>query len=418
MEQAAFVALGVVCLAVQLAVLWGVGRRRPIGDEKDYIERGGSEDPYAPRDFLRPPVMPWLAAVCLRRGGPSRLRLVIAVVSWLSVAATAVAGWQLGGPAIAILAAALLAVQPERLLLGCHIWPDTLLAFTLAALCVVLTVPTTPAVALAAGGLCTLGVLIRIDFLATLPLLLFAWGPAHGALSTGVMLALLAPPLLALILLSAHNARRYGIPWPDTTWAFNLMVARAETHLGSADRFTINGMVRSTRSQWRHLGTAEVPLRGIEAFLGSLRPPLSFARAVVRRALTMIGPDTFVRMKLLPRDQSYADLPERPRRWLGAVLTIAFPALVSSVLVMAACGAPMPGSFAWPSLGLMAMMVLFHARTRFRVAILPAVCLVAAHALARFWDLAASDPQTAALVFAGGLLLTWALVQIRCSVEL
>ena len=421
MSVSILVALGVVCLVSQLAVLRGIGHRRPIGDENDYLERGRSDDPYAPRLFLRPPILPWLAAFWLRGDRPDaqrRLRLSLALVSFLTVIATAVAGWRLGGAEVAILAALLLTVQPERVLLACHVWPDTLLAFALASLAVVLTLPATPEVALLAGLCCTAGVLIRIDFVAALPLVTAAWWTGHGALPAVVVVALVGPPAVALAVLTIVNARRYGIALPDNTWAFNLMVAQTETRFDTADRFTIDGMVTRTVAAWRELSPAETPRRGLEALWRSLRPPIQFARAVARRLLTMVGPDTFVRMKLLPREQSYGDLGERSRSWWRAVLVPAFPALISVVLVAAIVGGGLPASFAWPSLGLAATMVLFHARTRFRVALLPALCLVAAHELVRFGDLAAIRPLSAALIVAGVAALTWALVQIRCSAEL
>lgn len=263
-------------LAVQLALLWGAGRRRPIGDEAEYLARGAAEDPYALRLFLRPPLLPWLAALCLRgarspEAGSRRLWLLMVVASSLTVAATAVAGWQLGGSTIALLAALLLAVQPERTFLGCHVGPDTLLALVLATLCAVPALPATPAVALAAGALCTLGVLTRIDFLAALTLLAATWWAARGPLTATALLAVLAPPLLALALLAVRNSRRYGIPLPDTTWAFNLMLARNETRLEDGELFTIDGLVARTVEAWAPAAAGGDPPPGSRSSVGN--PP-------------------------------------------------------------------------------------------------------------------------------------------------
>ena len=128
--------------------------------------------------FVRPPLLPWLA-LRLRRGERSAeapLRLVMALASVATVALTGVAGWLCAGPAVALIAALLLALQPERIVIGCHVWPDTLLALVLAALAVVWLAPLPPAAtAWSAGGLALLGLLIRIDFLVVPPILALAW---------------------------------------------------------------------------------------------------------------------------------------------------------------------------------------------------------------------------------------------------
>ncbi len=412
---AAIATLVLAALVAQLGALWKMGTRRPVGDEKACLARGLSPDPYAPRQFLRPPLLPWLSAVCHRGGGngESRLRLLMAVASFLTVALTAIAGWRLGGPEIALLASLLLAVQPERILIGCHIWPESVLAFLLAALLVAHTLPATPALALAAGCLCILGVLTRIDFVVAPPLLLAAWwtqGPP-AAITTA---ALLAPPIIALVWISLRNGRRYGIPLPDTTWAFNLMVASREPGLDGSRPFEIERAILAARTVWLRLRPTQAARRGRTALLEILRSPRDLGRGIVRRLLTLVGPDTFVRQRLLP---TYTDLgPPARRRW-DAALEITFPVLVTTLLIAAAVDLRLPASFAWPSLGMMTAALLFHARTRFRTTALPALSLLAAQGITGLVESLPERPLTAILVVIAAPLLLWALLRIRCSTE-
>jgi hypothetical protein len=412
----AVLAAGVV---VELAALRGMGRRRPIGDEGAYLESATARAAGAlpPQRFLRPPLLPWLAAVC---GDESRLRLLMAAASLLTVALTAAAGWRLGGAELALVAALLLAAQPERILLGCHIWPDTLLALVLAALALTVTFPATePAAALAAGGLVLLGVLIRIDFLVVPPLLLAGWGTPAGPPAPVLAACLLLPSLLGLAALSIRNYRRWGIPLPETTWAFNLMVMGTEAAgLGAPGRFSFEPVIRRTFAEWTRLELAAGPGRGITALRQTVRSPRRLTHGIVRRLLTLAGPDTFIRQKLLPADGAYPDLGERARRRWGVALRVAFPALLTVVLLTAVAGRRPPASYAWPALGLLAVAALFHARTRYRVAALPALSLLAAEGLLRgFAHLSARPWDALPVLLAAGPVL-WALLRIDCSGEL
>lgn len=413
-------------LAVQLAALRGMGRRRPVGDEAAYLEGAAARDPGAPppQRFLRPPLLPWLAALCLRGVPPDRgerrLRALMAAAAVLTPALTAAAGWRLGGPELALAAALLLAAQPERIVLGCHIWPDTLLALVLAALAVAVTFPAAdPAAALAAGALAALGVLIRIDFLVVPPLLLAGWAARAGPPPPLSAACLLVPALLALAALSIRNYRRWGIPLPDTTWAFNLMVMGTEAAgLDAPGRFAFDPVVHRAFSAWTRQDLAAGPRQGLASLGRTVRSPRRLARGILRRLLTLAGPDTFVRQKLLPAAGAYPDLGERARRWWGAALYAAFPALLTVVLAAAVAGRHAPASHAWPALGLLAVAALFHARTRYRVAALPALSLLAAEGLLRgFAHLAARPWDAVPLLLAAGLLLL-ALLRIRCSAEL
>ncbi len=426
----------VMAVLVQVLIWRGMGRRLPIGDEVEYLHRGRSRDPHAPERFLRPPTLPWLAKLSHLQpaSGENRLRLVFATVSCLTIALTAYAGWLLAGPGVALIAAVLFATQPERLLLANHLWPETLLAATLAALAVTQSLPTSTTTALIAGLLVALGVSIRIDFLAALPFLLVAWPEALSlealslealsleALSLATIAALSGPSIVLLAALTIRNFRRYGIALPDTTWSFNLLAAHYET-LAEADRQPgIEQPIADALATWEQLPQAQTSRTGWVALSQLLRSPVRFARGSIRRLLTLIGPDTFIRQKLLPRDAAYPELGDAARHRWERLLKLSLPALIATTLTLSVAGGQPPPSYTWPTLGLVLVSVLFHARTRNRVAFLPILALVASQQIATVGWALARRPESATLVtvsllIAVDLLIFFALIRIRCSQE-
>lgn len=422
---AAVVILG---LALQVATLNGLGQRRPIGDEEEYLSRGRAADPHAPQPFLRPPVMPWLARAAHRASSGShqaetRLRQFVAFISWLTIALTAIAGWLQHGPGVALLAATLLLAQPERLLLANHLWPETLLGAILAALVVLQSQPTCSGTALAIGLLAALGSAIRIDFLIILPCLLLVH--AASGLFWQAAVSLAAPSVLLLIGLAMRNLRRYGVALPDTTWAFNLMAAHCEAQRSPSapPPPSIERPIAEALERWRQLPPPATPREGWTALMALLGSPMGLGRGIVRRLLTLVGPDTFIREKLLPRGAAYPELTDAARRRWSMVLRFSLPALFAVTLTLGVYSQYLPARYAWPTLGLMLVTVLFHARTRNRVAFLPVLSLVAAQLIHQHaWDLA-SRFESGTLATISGLALTAvaltvALSRIRCSREL
>ena len=67
------------------------------------------------------------------------------------------------------------------------------------------------------------------------------------------------------------------------------------------------------------------------------------------------------------------------------------------------------------SLGLMTVAVLVHARTRYRVAILPTLCLLAGEVIVA--SIATAEGPTLVLALAAFVLLTGSLSRIRCGRE-
>jgi len=254
--------------------------------------------------------------------------------------------------------------------------------------------------------------MIRIDFLVAVPFFFGAWSMVYGPPGVFAAAAIFGPLLAALVLLSVRNSRRYGIPLPDTTWAFNLMVAREDACLAGDNRIDIERTVQNAVATWRDLEPREAVRLGLEALGDIFCSPLRFGRGVVRRMLVLVGPDTFIRQRLLPENAAYPDLGQRHRRFWDTALVVATPLLVTMALIGTFAERRNPESFAWPSLALAAAIVLFHTRTRYRVALLPALSLVAAQAIAGLGS-HLGNSLAVALLAAGGAALFWALLRIR-----
>jgi hypothetical protein len=407
-----------LCCALQAAALYGMGRRRPVGDEVDYLANARSREPLAPGKFLRPPALPLLAAWCCRLGrGDDSVRVVMSAASVLTVAFTTASALQLGGATMALAAALLLTAQPERMVLGCHVWPDTLIALVLAAQMWILTVALPGNAGLVVGAiLATVGVLVRIDFVIAVPLFALAWHAEHGGATVLPVLVLVGGPLSALALLTAHNHRRYGRALPDDTWAFNLMVMSQSARASAVGSHLIEPVVTKTEQEWLGLSGAERSRRALGALKDAAGSPGSLLRGLGRRILTLLGPDRFVSQMLLPTHRAYPELAGDWRGRLEFWLKWAFPALVALGVVTSLAGLRPASAYLWPSLGLAFALVMSHTRTRYRVALLPAMSLVAAEGIDRGVRMLADHPVTVALVGVATLGLAAALSRVP-SVE-
>jgi len=404
---------------VALAALFGMGRRRPVGDENEYLRRAGDDDPYAPEPFLRMPLLTWLAVRCGKHGSES-LRLLSAILGALTVVVTAATGWYLGGPHIAIIGSLLLLLQPERILLGCHIWPDTLVALLVATVSLLLVLPVIAdaSLLLPLGVVCALGALTRIDFLIVPPTVTASLLSSGRAIDGAGFFILFAPTLLVLSWCTLRNLRRYGIALPDTTWAFNLMVTGSEIRRDENLGFAIQPIIDQTLPGWSGATAGERRSRAFQSLTSMLRRPGLFAKSVGRRFLALCGPDTFLRYQVLPPERAYPELNDRLRRLLDLALRIAFPLLLTLVVVGALSRRAPPAAYSWPALSLVAVAVVFFARTRYRLVLLPALSLLAAESLATpaagLRDLTTTQ---IALLLSSPLLLV-ALLRIRSSGEL
>ena len=366
-------------LLVTLAALYGLAPRRAVSDESEYLARAVAEDPFRPQPFLRLPLPIWIASR-FRSNPEPRLRGLNVVFSSLTVVLAGSIAWQVGGTQVAILATALLVLHPERTLLACHLWPDGLVALLVSG--VTLSWVLLPALGWAAWGLlalaCALGCLTRIDFVVVLPVL-FYLAISEGSLSPAASLLLMAPAVLALALWSLRNYRRYGIPLPDDTWAFNLMIARAESQRNREQPFALDPIVKEAFTEWR-AGARQRGSRAWEFLKAAVTRPHRIAGGIGRRLLAFCGPDTFVTQKVLPADRAYPGLDEAMRRRLGRLLTVATPL----TFTLAGLGILARGSlppWAWPAASLAVISVLFFTRTRYRIAVLPIAAVLAAQGI-------------------------------------
>ena len=410
------VTIGSLALVLQLAILGGLAPRLLVGDEDEYLSRSRSKDPLDPATFLRPPLLPWMVALCAAGGDEkteARVRLLMALTSVGSVVLTTVAGWHLGGWPVAAVSGGLLLLHPERLILGCHIWPDSPLAMVVALINLALiTSPPVPPLAL--GIACALGVLVRVDAVVLPPLVLLAMA-AQGGLPATSVLGVAAPSAVLLALLTVRNARRYGVVLPDDTWAFNLMVAAEEITDEAPGEFALEPLIARVSGEWSSMTIEGRSRAGLAALGRIVRSPGRVGRSVVRRTLTLIGPDTFVRQKLLGSTTVYPRLGPAGRRLLPAMLQVASPMLVAAIVVGVFLHRP-TAAYAIPSLGLIAVAALAHARTRYRLAVLPTLCLLAAQVSVA--GIATSDTRTLIVALAAFVLLTGLLSRIRRGTEL
>lgn len=362
-STAAVLLVGAAALALEVFVRRGLGRRVPIGDELEYLDRARRDDPYSPTPFLRVPL--FIAFARLARGNGTLTALLLALVTVAGIGLTAWAGHRAAGPAGMLAVGLLYIVLPDRWILSRHLWPDTLLALWQAAI-LMLVVAAAQGETVSPwmfGVLAALAVATRVDAIALLvPLLLVPLfhGPAAGVTA---LVALAAPSVLVLVALSGRNWLRYGIPWPDTTVLFNLRVGAEERRSPNAG---VEQIVGAAWSRWSAQGGSS------EAARESPDSRAAILLGAPRRFVSMLGSDSFARDRLLGnRSGAYPELPATPRALLRGALRVSFPLLVA----LAAGGAVARPEVCREPLILGATILvassLVHARTRFRYSLLP-----------------------------------------------
>ncbi len=342
----------------------------PVGDEAEYLNRGKSPDPYSPTLYIRVPLLPALSLLAHQRcQNPEECLRLFSMLSMLTTVliliamATSLYGWQVG-----LLMALLTLLQPELLIYSRHIWPEAYLSLclTVVTLCLVTLSPGFFQ-AIILGAVAATAFLIRFDQLVILPAVLLTWMTVGYMPDWRSLLCLTLPLLVSWLLLSVRNWRLYGIPWPDTTWVFNLRVAEAELVKPSAGSPVMNGQLISHAIA--AVSEQEKPIPPITHIVSSMRRRGGrFALQVILRGWAYIGPDTFVRQRLFPpTGAAYTKaLPMPFERWLQW----AFPLLFSFAAVLALLGAKAP---VWGSLIVASMLVssLVFTRTRFRAPVIP-----------------------------------------------
>tara|TARA_R110002049_G_scaffold304349_3_gene499476 strand:+ start:4125 stop:5318 length:1194 start_codon:yes stop_codon:yes gene_type:complete len=350
--------------------------RLPVGDEGDYI--GGEERPLAGLLFIR---VPGMAALAHLLGDPAqreaRLRVFMASAGTLCAILVVTAALLIAGWGAAFIAAVLLLVLPERLVLNNHIWPDPLLAFSLAAINLLLVVRIDPTVTAAGlGVLVLLSTITRIDqlVLAIVVPVVFVMREAGTVMQ---LMLIVAPTIVALLACTCWNYYKRGVALPDNTWVFNLRIAEADTRTGQPGT-RVQPLIHSVRAHWQ----PDVPLRAqqVRGTGRSIwRRRKAYVNGVVNRMWSLLGPDSFISERLLlPQGSSYLGLDGRELAFWRFILRYTFPALVAMFLFGILAGAQGVPLLLLPTVALFLAIVSFHSRTRFRIVLIPGLVLCTA----------------------------------------
>jgi hypothetical protein len=392
-STAALLLVGTAALALEVIVRRRLGPRTPIGDELEYLDRARRADPYSPSPFLRVPL--FIAFARLARGDGTLTSLLLFGVALAGIGLTAWAGHLAAGPLGMLAVGLLYTLLPDRWILSRHLWPDTLLALWQAAI-LVLVVAATQGETVSPwlfGGLAGLAVATRVDALALLaPLLLVS--RFHGHSGGGMALvALAAPSLVVLTVLTVWNRSRHRIAWPDTTVLFNLRVGAEERRSPGAG---VEQVVGAAWSKWIRREEDE----------GSVRSRATILLDAPRRLLAMLGADSFARDRLLgSRPGAYPELPRFPRALLRGALRVSFPLL----LALAVGGVVARPELCREPLVLGATILvassLVHARTRFRYSLLPHLAFCAGIGLVSASASGQWERFLLVVTLAGGLFL-------------
>ena len=371
-----------------------LGRRDWIGDENGYL----APTPHRTL-FIRLPLMRWLSMISAHgQRHPRGLRVVLALAASGALLAV-VAAVGLAAHGTAALVALLLCLLPgDYHVLAARLWPEPLLALWQGLVVLLLALwPHAPGPALAGLALVTmLASLTRLEQLALLPTVLLALVAQDRLAGWWDVLWLTAPTLLAMLWVTVRNGRRHGVWLPDDTWRFNLQVM-AE-HAGAQDRLPNENVIGVVAARWR-AGAAPAVGR-------PWRPRLLLQ--VPRRWLGMLGPDTFVEQRMMPPlgRASARRLEGLAALWVRHGYTVLAALLIAVVAVTRYWPV-----HAWIVLVMFMAVSTFHARTRYRVLLVPGMVAWAAPALAQL------DAGDAAVVGVLGLVLWWLLARFSIIEE-
>lgn len=361
-------------MALFLAALSGaLGRWNPIGDEKEYLDRAGKDDPHAPDLYLRMPGFVTLTR-WLTGGGvkPNRARWLSYGGVMLANAMTASLAVAMGGSPIVVALALLLGL--EFAIFALRLWPEPLLTVAhIAILWVLIAAPPGFPAALAMGLVVAFALWIRLEQLVLLPAVGVVWLLSENPVGPAQWLALVSPAAFMVALVSLRNRARYGSFWPDTTWRFNANLAVHEATFGP-HVVHIESSIRETVRRARNDQPAGTGRFGV-AMVGSL------VLGALRRMIAFVGKDTFVRDRLLPpRGRGFANVRGLP--FFEVWLRWGYPSLVASAVVAAWFAGNWP-MYLIPAVALFLACTLFHSRTRYRQLLVPALVLWLADSVSR-----------------------------------
>ncbi len=393
--MAILVAVALITVGAGRVAGRALGKRVPIGDEVEHLCGAVSARPGSNALFLRVPLFPlflWLSGRWRRESGiDAALELVAVLTVVLSTASAHV----LFGPTAALVGGVVLALWPDRLALAQRLWPDTLLALFVSGLLLVLTAgPPCPWIA---GAVTAFAVLTRIDALALLPVAGF-YIARPGSARLEDLIALWAPVLLPLVILTVRNGLRVGLWLPDDTALFNLRLLAEE-----APSAPLEPAMHRLGTSWRTEGVADRLRNTVEALRATALGPWRFLLGVGKRLYGLTGRDTFAVQKLISEDAgAFPGMSREARRSFGWALRWSFPCLLALACAsLIAQHDPARRPDLALAVAVFAPAVLFTARTRYRFATLPCLAPGAGATLAGIghagngWN----DLATLALVF-------------------
>ena len=404
-----YLSVMIVLVLVHLSVRNAVGPAVSVGDENGYIPCGKQADPYLPKTFLRVPFMAWMSKQAHRySSNPERvLRSATGIASMASIMICMLSAQFIGGVHAALLTGLLLVVMPGRIILSGHIWPDIWLGLWLSMVCLIMVYPdlSSNLRTLLVGLLAALAFITRFDALLLAP---FA-GIGLAPLPFIEWLFILLPTLFVFAFLSIRNARRYRIPWPDTTWMFNIMIAAGETGKKKAHNVHVEEEVRKVLTVWQTLEYPDRFSTGIASLRNLFAQPVRAISGVMVRLWASLGPDSFVLHRLLPPDGlAYPEISDKFNHVLKIALVVAFPIFTSMTVLALLVAKPSLPVILWPTLAF-ATASLIHSRTRYRQAWLPGAALMLVSAI--------SEPGFWSILLSTGSIIKW-LAAIALAISL
>ena len=348
----------VAILAILLAIARCLGTPRMVGDEAEYLHRAHRPDPFQPIRFARVPgyisLFYWTGRLT---GDPGNAQAVITASGFLAVVVAVMLAPWVGGSALAAAAVCFVCIEFHAFAL--RLWPEPVLALChMLVVGIIVFGDGSLLSAVSAGLVCAVAAHVRLEqvilgpaYLATL------W--FDGVFTIAAAIWVLSPTALGLALWTLRNYRKYRIAWPDTTWKFNLDIARLEdeTPLGKT-------RIDST-------------VRGVVAHQDEriAIPRFNIVKAVPHaflRILSFFGKDTFISQRLLPPGDGYVN--PRGVPIFKFLLRFGFPIAACVTINLAAVVNVWP-TYMLPGFIYVLASTLAHSRTRYRAILIPPMAL-------------------------------------------
>jgi hypothetical protein len=325
--------------------------------------------------------MPALAWLAFRgQGDVIRFRQYQIAITSVAMVFTSLSGYWLAGYAGLWITTLVFLFLPERTLLAPHLWPDVPLATIMAALSAILIMPDFSGQSLVIGLIAACAFLTRFDALVVAPITWLAWSNAQFEQLMQYAPPILLPTFAGLLLLTLFNGLRFGKWLPDDTAFFNLSVMNKE--LTAEGRKPTTHHVRATAKTWSQETALETLLKKAWAELfNAFKRPHKVITDIFNRLLGFCGQETFLTQKVLPAyPNAKKALISTCHGWLRWTFPLLLAMSISSPIVIG--GLP---TFIWPTFALFVAAILFHTRTRYRLAILPGLVLLTVAGWSQVW---------------------------------